>query len=377
MTLKQMMILMVDDTPGNLHALTDLLAAFGYKVLQARDGPTALDLLKNSLPDLILLDIFMPGMDGYEVCKRIKADPRTRDIPVMFISALSETDYIVKGFEVGGVDYITKPFQFREVAARVANQLTLVEQRQQIEALRAQDRQYFESLNRMKNQFIQMATHDLRNPLNVILGYASVLDRLNVAEDDRPLCHQVVENIRRSVEKMRTLVTDLLDLAQFETRAYLTMTRAPLGDFLERCLGGLHVIAIQKGIQLSYTPPPADVAVNIDEAYMARVIDNLVSNAIKYTPAGGRVGVKVVADAAHVTVEVSDTGLGIPEEDLPRIFEAFYRVRSSEHELAEGSGLGLSIVKTIVEQHGGWVQVKSEPGKGSTFQVVLPRAQAG
>jgi signal transduction histidine kinase len=124
------------------------------------------------------------------------------------------------------------------VIARVANQLTLVQQRQQNETLRAQDQQYFESLNRMKNQFIQMATHDLRNPLNVILGYASVLDRLDVAEDDRPLCQQAVENIRRSVDKMRTLVTDLLDLAQFETRAYLTLTRVPLGGFLEKCLAG-------------------------------------------------------------------------------------------------------------------------------------------
>jgi signal transduction histidine kinase len=140
--------------------------------------------------------------------------------------------------------------------------------------------------------------------------------------------------------------------------------------------GGLHVIAIQKGIQLSYTPPPDDV-INIDDGYMARVVDNLVSNAIKYTSAGGQVGVRVVPDATHVTVEVRDTGLGIPQEDLPRIFEAFYRVRSSEHERAEGSGLGLSIVKTIVEQHGGRVLVKSEPGKGSTFEVILPRAQAG
>ncbi len=148
----------------------------------ARDGPTALDLLQtDDLPDLILLDIYMPGMDGYTVCQRLKGDQRTRDIPVMFISALSETENVVKGFEVGGVDYIIKPFQFREVLARVASQLTLVQQRKQIEALRAQDRQYFESLNRMKDQFIRMATHDLRNPLNVILGYANVIDRLDVA----------------------------------------------------------------------------------------------------------------------------------------------------------------------------------------------------
>jgi two-component system sensor histidine kinase/response regulator len=373
----QMTILAVDDTPSNLHALSDLLLTRGYGVRQARDGPTALDMLQTGdLPDLILLDIYMPAMDGYEVCQHLKADPRTRDIPVIFISALSETDNIVKGFEVGGADYITKPFQFREVLARVASQLTLVQQRRQIEALRAQDRQYFESLNRMKDQFIRMATHDLRNPLNVILGYASVINRLDVSAHDRSLRAQAVENIRQSVEKMRTLVTDLLDLAQFETRSYLSMTPKPLGAFLAKCLGGQNVIAMQKNIELVSTPPPEYVIVHIDENYMARVIDNLVSNALKYTPSGGQVKVRTTWDETSTTIEVSDTGMGIPEQDLPHIFDAFYRVRQGEHEHIEGSGLGLSIVKTIVEQHGGKVKVESKPGQGSTFWVTLPRFQS-
>jgi two-component system sensor histidine kinase/response regulator len=370
----QITILVVDDTPSNLQALFDLLITQGYRLREARDGHTALNMiLSGAPPDLILLDIYMPDMDGYEVCRRLKANARTRDIPVMFISALSDTDNIVKGFEVGGVDYITKPFQFREVLARVASQLTLVQQRQQIEALRAKDRQYFESLNRMKDQFIQMATHDLRNPLNVILGYASVINRLDVAGHDQALRAQAVTSIRESVEKMRKLVTDLLDLAQFETRSYLTMAPVPLGSFLEKCLEGLRVIAIQKNTELVYTPPPDDVAVRIDENYMARVIDNLVSNAIKYTPDGGRVKVTGRGDAESVTIEVTDTGLGIPDEDLPHIFDAFYRVRHGKQEEVEGSGLGLSIVKTIVEQHGGRVEVHSEPGHGSTFRVILPR----
>jgi two-component system sensor histidine kinase/response regulator len=369
----QITILVVDDTPSNLQALFDLLITQGYRLREARDGHAALNMVADSPPDLILLDIYMPDMDGYEVCRRLKANARTRDIPVMFISALSDTENIVKGFEVGGVDYITKPFQFREVLARVASQLTLVEQRKQIEALRAKDRQYFESLNRMKDQFIQMATHDLRNPLNVILGYANVINRLDVAGHDQALRAQAVTSIQQSVDKMRTLVTDLLDLAQFETRSYLSITPVPLGAFLEKCLGGLHVIAIQKNTELVYTPPPDEVIVRIDESYMARVIDNLVLNAIKYTPGGGRVKVTGLCDAETVTIEVTDTGLGIPEEDLPHIFDAFYRVRHSEQENVEGSGLGLSIVKTIVEQHGGKVDVQSDPGHGSTFRVVLPR----
>lgn len=372
----QITILVVDDTPSNLQVLSDLLITAGYKLQEAHEGHTALQLVQTgALPDLILLDIYMPDMDGYEVCRRLKNNARTRDIPVMFISALSDTDNIVKGFEVGGVDYITKPFQFREVLARVTNQLTLVRQRKQIEELRAKDRQYFESLSRMKDQFIQMATHDLRNPLNVILGYANVINRLDVVGHDKALRDQAVTSIRESVEKMRTLVTDLLDLAQFETRSYLSMKPVALGDFLERCLGGLHVIAIQKTIELAYSPLPGDIIVRIDESYMARVIDNLVLNAIKYTPEGGRVKVTGLLEAETVIIEVADTGLGIPVEDLPHIFDAFYRAHHSEQQHVEGLGLGLSIVKTIVEQHGGKVSVESEPGQGSLFRVFLPRCQ--
>jgi CheY-like chemotaxis protein len=137
-------ILIVDDTPANLRLLADILFAEGYTIYEAPDGPTALERVTETPPDLILLDIWMPGMDGYEVCRRLKANEQTRDIPVMFISALSDVDGIVKAFDVGGVDYVTKPVKMKEVIARVASQLTLVRQRKQIMALREQDRQYFQ-----------------------------------------------------------------------------------------------------------------------------------------------------------------------------------------------------------------------------------------
>lgn len=365
-------ILMVDDMPSNLAALSEILATFGYHVQQLRDGPSALAAVADDPPDLILLDINMPGMDGYEVCRQLKANAATRDIPVMFISALSETSNIVHGFEIGGVDYITKPFQYREVIARVQNQLTLTYQRRQIEALRAQDRQYFESLNRMKDQFIRMATHDLRNPLNVILGYTHVLDKLEVADSDRGLREQASSNIRVSVDKMRTLVTDLLDLAQLEMGMQLSFTWVSLADFLATCLSSFHILASQEKVDLIYDPPPDDIRVELDENYMTRVIDNLVSNAIKYTPEGGRVSVTACVEDDDVVIEVSDTGLGIPVEDLPHLFDAFYRVRQDEYQGVEGSGLGLSIVKTIIDQHNGVIEVDSTVGQGSTFRVILP-----
>lgn len=367
-------VLMVDDNPANIKLLADMLTSRGYNVEQATNGTEALTLAHDKLPDIILLDIFMPGMDGYTVCRKLKADPKTQDIPVIFISALTDVDDIVRGFDVGGSDYITKPFRFKEVLARIANLLTLVYQRRQIEALREQDRQHFESLNRMQNEFLRMATHDLRNPLNVILGYLRVLDRVEVSESAKPLLDEARQNIQLSVEKMRTLVTDILDLAQIETGQGLHLSLTSINAILEKSLQGLRLVAQEKDITLQYDPPGEDLALMVDENRMSRVIDNLVSNAIKYTPKGGKVTISAQKQNGTVQINVSDTGLGIPESDLAHVFEAFYRIEHGAYQREEGSGLGLSIVKSIVEQHDGTIDVTSEVGEGSTFRVRLPIA---
>jgi len=366
-------ILAVDDNPANLRLLTDVLASRDYRVHEALNGPEALRIAQSIRPDLVLLDISMPGMDGFQVCKRLKADARTRDIPVIFISALSDTDDVVRGFEVGGVDYITKPFKFREVLARIASQLTLVRQRQEIEALRRQDRQTFESLSRMKNEFIRMATHDLRNPLNVILGYRSVLQRLTVAEEHRALMDEALQAIDDNVEKMRKLVTDMLDLAQMETSWQFKPAPVSLAGLLEKAVGDFHLIAEQKGITLALTPPTEDTTVIVDASAITRVVDNLIVNALKYTPSGERIAVRAKLRGQHAIIQVGDTGIGIPPEDVPHVFDAFYRVKRASTPDVEGTGLGLSIVKAIVERHGGHIDVRSKVGTGSVFSVVLPR----
>ncbi len=366
-------ILVVDDNQANLRLLTDVLSSRNYRVHEALNGPEALRIAQSALPDLVLLDISMPGMDGFEVCTRLKADASTRDIPVIFISALSDIDDVVRGFEVGGVDYITKPFKFREVLARIASQLTLVRQRQEIEALRHQDRQTFESLNRMKNEFIRMATHDLRNPLNVILGYRSVLQRLTVAEEHRALMDEALQAIDDNVEKMRKLVTDMLDLAQMETSWQFKPAPVSLAGLLEKAVGNFHLIAEQKGITLALAPPTGDTTVIVDASAITRVVDNLIVNALKYTPPGERIAVRAKLRGQHAIIQVGDTGIGIPPEDVPRVFDAFYRVKRPDVPDVEGTGLGLSIVKAIVERHGGHIDVRSKVGTGSVFSVILPR----
>ncbi len=369
-------ILMVDDNPANVKLLADMMISRGYKVQQASNGPDALKIAQQDPPNLVLLDIFMPDMDGYEVCHHLKVDPRTCDIPVIFISALTDVEDIVKGFDVGGSDYITKPFKFKEVLARIANLLTLVHQRHQIETLREQDRQHFETLDRMKTEFIRMATHDLRNPLNVILGYVRVLERIELSGRDRELLTEARQNIELSVQKMRNLVTDVLDLAQIETGMDFHREMTPLGPFLAASLQGFHTVADEKGVELIFLPPAIGVSLMIDVKRMTRVMENLVSNAIKYTPPGGQVTVSARHNGEQALITVSDTGFGIPENDLPYLFDAFYRIEQGEYQREEGSGLGLSIVKTIVEQHKGTISVMSRVSRGSTFLVALPLEQA-
>jgi signal transduction histidine kinase len=217
-----------------------------------------------------------------------------------------------------------------------------------------------------------MATHDLRSPLNIVLGYAGLLNEVDVSEEDGKLLQQATHGIQDSVQKMMVLVTDMLDLAQMESNVSLALIHVFLTEFLEKCLKGFTIMAEEKQITMTFYPPDEDIILQIDPFRMERVIANLVSNAIKYTPEGGTVDISAYAvEDNHVVIQVEDTGLGIPEKDLPHLFDTFFRVNLESHRKMPGTGLGLTIVKTLVEQHGGRVYVESELGKGSIFTVLL------
>lgn len=364
-------ILIVDDTPVNLKLLSELLAKYGYKTRTAMNGQDALEAINTQPPDLILLDIMIPKMSGYEVGERLQANPETKSIPIIFISALSDTDNIVRAFEVGGVDYIVKPFKFREVLARVKNHLTLIEQHHQIEESKERERQYYETLSQMKDHFISAATHDLKNPLSLIIGYASLLETVPtvVADEDAML---FVKGIQQGTYKMTNLVTEMLELLQLESGIQLDIALVSLHDFMTKVTGKFEHTARQKPVTLTVKLPEEDVMVAIDEARIERVLDNLISNAIKYTQAGGEVNIQAQVKADHWSFHVEDNGYGIPADDLPRLFEAFFRVKEKQHREIEGTGLGLAIVNSIVEQHHGEIYIKSELGTGSRFSVLLP-----
>lgn len=367
-------ILIVDDNQTNMLVLQNVLSHTAYHVHIVRDGAAALAFATQSIPDLILLDIEMPGMNGYEVCEQLKADPVTQNIPIIFISVHDRQDDIVRGFQVGGVDYITKPFQEEEVLARINSHITLVAQRQQLEALYQRDIQRAQAINEMKDQFIHAATHDLKNPLFLISGYVTMLEtEREIVNND--FARTALREIQQSVDTMTSLITDILDLVQLESQVGLDCTPVSIRAFLEEALKGFDILAEQKHVRLSLLLPAEDAEVLLDTMQFHRVMDNLLSNAIKYTPEGGWIKIKSYSMPDEVVIEVTDTGMGVPEKDLPHLFEKFYRVNQPEYRAVSGTGLGLSIVKAIVEAHQGQIKVTSKEKKGSSFVITLPRVR--
>lgn len=372
-TLAQSNILVVDDTPVNLRLLAKILRAQGYKVLPARSGQVALQAIRSNPPDLILLDIKMPGMDGYQVCQQLKEDPRTRHIPVIFISAMDDINDRLKGFEVGGVDYIGKPFQAEEVLARVHTHLTLYDLQRKLEAQNVQ----LEGALRLREDLANMIVHDMRNPLAIISGFAYLLKaRMTI-----PKYVEYIDAIRLQSDRLNGFLNDMLMLAKMESRQPV-LTRA-LVDVKQLALETLehhHVLAEARKIALAAVLPEHTFAVSLDVHLFQRVLDNLISNALKYAPSDSTVTLHIedltaeqpTAPAAPagavLRVRVLDKGPGIPEAYRERIFDK-YEIVDLRKEDVLSIGLGLTFCKMVIEAHGGRIYVEGNRPVGSVFIV--------
>lgn len=363
-------ILAVDDNITNLKIVTEHLLHAGFKVLSARNGESGIQRARLAQPDLILLDVQMPDLNGFEVCRRLKAEEAVKDIPVIFMTALNSVEDKLQGFAVGGVDYIPKPFEAAELLARVETHLLLYKQRRQIAELQQKERAYFLNLNQLKNQFVSTASHDLKNPIGIIKSYVELIEETSPELDSD--VKKYLERIKYGADQMLNLVKDLLDLTRMEMGATLELRQIALSTFLTERLSDFELLAWQKKITLTSSLPQINLQVSFDTGRMTQVINNLLSNALKYTPAGGEIKLAAYTQNGKLFIEISDNGLGIPAEDLPHLFDKFYRVRREKHLAEEGTGLGLAIVKTLVEKHDGQIQVKSTLGEGTTFSIIFP-----
>lgn len=364
-------ILIVDDTPANLRLLSKMLVDRGYKVRAVRDGVHALAAAQAIPPDLVLLDIRMPEMDGYEVCRRLKADPRTQEIPILFISALGETEDKVKAFALGGVDYVTKPFQAAEVLARVETHLALRNLNRRLQAANAQLARQLEELhdrNEELDTFAHTVAHDIKGPVATIASYAEALAQGGTTMPEAAR-NEFLQTLERGSRRVANIVDELLLLTSVR-KMELQLEILDMAEVVDEACGRMEDLIALRQAEISF-PPAWPKAIGYGP-WVVEVWANYLSNACQYggDPPRLQLGADVL-DNAQVRFWVRDNGDGIAPEDQERLFMPFTRLSQAR---AKGHGLGLSIVRRIVERLNGRVGVESEgrPGCGSLFYFTLP-----
>jgi signal transduction histidine kinase len=342
-----------------------MLSEQGYKARPVIDGTMALTAARAAPPDLILLDINMPDMDGYQVCRTLKADAQLFDVPVIFISAMDEIDDKVRAFEAGGVDYVAKPFQFQEVVARVENHLALKRLQHELE-MRLEELQ---ARNEELDAFAHTVAHDLKNPLAAIIGYSTLLEsRRDQLSEERLAAF--ITNISQNGQRMNNIIKELLLLSSVRKTEEIEVQPLDMGAIIEGVQERLADMIDEYDVQIEV---PASWPEALGRAqWVEEIWANYISNAIKY---GGRpphvtLGGDAPADGA-VRFWVRDNGGGLTAEEQAQLFAPFERLHQVK---AEGHGLGLSIVRRIVDKLGGSVGVESEVGRGSCFTFSLPPA---
>ena len=373
-------ILIVDDIPANVQLLSMMLIENGYKVRKIIDPKRALTAINLQKPDLILLDIKMPGMNGYEVCRQLKASEITCDIPVIFISALDDIFDKVKGFEAGGADYIIKPFEPVEVLARVSAQLKMQGLQQQLRSanaqLGAQNVQLGQEIQeRQRAQanlllLLHAVSHDLRSPIS---GMSLLLQsRLNDATSTIAIERPAVEVMVQSCSRQLKLIESLTATQQFDVQSdSLVMKPLSLYKLVKNILIERAPIFNQHRVKVKQFLAADLPLVNADAQQLWRVFGNLIDNAVKYNQPGFILTVEVKQDGKMVRCILADNGAGIPPQQCARLFEPYTRgvgVKSGQ-----GLGLGLHICRQIVSAHGGQIGVESELGKGARFWLTLPK----
>ncbi len=362
-------ILVVDDILKNLQVIGNILEDEGYEISVATSGEEAIEMLQEDIPDLILLDVMMPGMNGFEVCRRLKDMEKIKDVPVIFLTAKTETEDIIKGFELGGVDYISKPFKKEELLVRIKTHLQLKFSKEMIITKNIR----LEQLNTEKNEFLGIAAHDLKNPLSTIKGYAELLevDAPNMSEEE------IVEfagQIKSMSQYMFQIIIDLLDMNAIEEgKMRMNPVDFEVVTVVMNALSKFNVPAEKKNIKIKFEPDSYTLSAFADVGRTQQVLDNLVSNALKFSPFDKNIYVKAYAyNTEKICIEVQDEGPGISEEDKTKLFGKFAKLSARPTANENSTGLGLSIVKKIVENMGGDIWCESELGQGASFKFTLP-----
>jgi len=361
-------ILAVDDDRLNLRILGGILRGENYVLNDADSGEKAIELYPAFRPNLVLLDVMLPGMDGFATCRELKRIHGDACAPVIFVTARNDTEGVVEGLAAGGVDYLTKPFQPKEVVARVRTHLTsqlLTEQQKHLVA-------QLSKANADKNRFLGMAAHDLRNPLASIRGLAELMSDGTVG----PLNAEQTEMLQMmsaASQSMLELVNELLDVATIEA-GELKVELAPtsLAPVIEKSVYFNNIEAAKKKTRVEFDETSLGPALLLDPAKIRQVCDNLISNAVKYSPKGSTITVALHSDDTSAGFLVRDQGPGIPDDERDRLFKDFSRLSVRPTGGEKSTGLGLAICRKIIDAHHGTITARNLSEKGCEFKVALP-----
>ncbi|MCP9337268.1 hybrid sensor histidine kinase/response regulator [Stutzerimonas xanthomarina] len=384
-------LLIVDDLPENLLALDALLKGPGIRVHQAESAEQALELLLRHEFALAILDVQMPGMDGFQLAELMRGTERTKQIPIVFVSAAGrELDYAFKGYESGAVDFMQKPLDTHAVRGKVSvfvdlyrNRKRLARQLEELERSRREQEVLLDELRstkaelenavRMRDDFMSIVSHELKTPLNTLILEVQLrklqLGRENVAAISPDRLRQMVDKDERQIQSLIRLIDDMLDVSRIRTgKLSIRPTRVDLGKLVASVVENFAPQMEASGCTLLFQRPEPVIGL-WDEFRIEQVLANLLTNAMRYG-AGKPVQVNVSTTAAGACIEVRDHGIGISQKSLERIFCQFERAEGSES--SAGLGLGLFIAEQIIKAHSGLIQVESEEGKGALFRVLLP-----
>lgn len=361
-------ILIVDDVLENVSVLRQFLRNMGFEVLVSYDGLDALETAEYANPDLILLDVMMPNLDGFETCQRLKCNAQLQDIPVIFMTALSDTEDKLRGFALGAVDYITKPFQQEEVLARINTHLTL---RRLQRRLQSQNEELIQ-LNQEKNELLGIAAHDLKNPLASIQSLSEfVQESFEVLPKEKTL--KSLSMIQTSAKQMFELVRNLLDVYAIESgKIKVSLTAINVIPIVQSLAEEYEALASIKNITLHFKGLEKKCIACTDASVFHQILDNLISNAVKYSPQGKSIWVTLSQDTQYICCEIKDEGPGLSEQDKQKLFGKFARLSPRPTGQEHSTGLGLFIVKRLVEAVKGRVWCETELGQGATFTVEFP-----
>jgi signal transduction histidine kinase len=373
-----MKVLIVDDDPKAMAIAKARLAKEGLDIICVENGKRCIETARKEKPDLILLDVDMPDMSGFEVCQALKDDAALCTIPVIFLTASDDNEDRVKGLDLGAVDYVTKPFDVFELRARVRAALRTKQLQDQLATLNHELEERVEQrtseikqLLRQKDAFVNQLSHDLKTPLTPLVALLPMLANRTRDLESKRMLGLVMEN----VNYMKNLTERTLQLARLNSPSVqLKPEKVDLVSEIGNLIDTLSPVFEEKGIKVvNNTTPPLDV--EADRMLIKELMHNLVSNAVKYTNGNGVITFDITMSGGNVKVSVKDNGVGMAEEQLKHVFEEFYKVDDSRHDRSS-TGLGLAICQRIIEKHGGEIWAESQgAGHGTTMYFTLPTRQ--